>query len=181
MYNGAVVVAYKGLVSSVIKVVGILLLAVWTFITAVLTWCMGTRRRIDRPALVDANRLDLNDQSKSTKSFLGIHKAIHLFLGGAEKKMRPGPVSYSDLSIGVERGAAQPPNGLVLATLLALCPGPTWPGPSQERRVSDEYYERVGITPRVSRPEPTTPITLLPSCRRANLIRLVSRETPFSP
>ena len=128
MYNGAVVVAYEGLVSSVIKVVGILLLAVWTFITAVLTWRMGTRRRIDRPALVDANRLDLNDQSKSTKSFLGIHKAIHLFLGGAEKKMRPGPVSYSDLSIGVERGGGASPKWTSFSDSLGSVPRPNVAG-----------------------------------------------------
>jgi hypothetical protein len=36
MYNGAVVVAYEGFVSSVIKVVGILLLAVMNVHTAVL-------------------------------------------------------------------------------------------------------------------------------------------------
>ena len=43
MYDGVVVVAYEGFVPSIIKVVGLLLLAVWTFIMAVLMWRYGGR------------------------------------------------------------------------------------------------------------------------------------------
>lgn len=50
MYNGAVVVAYQGFVSSIVKLVGLLLLAVWAFIMAVLMWRKGGRRRIARSA-----------------------------------------------------------------------------------------------------------------------------------
>ena len=47
MYDGAVVVAYEGFVPSIIKLVGLLLLAVWAFIMAVLMWRYGgSRRRI---------------------------------------------------------------------------------------------------------------------------------------
>jgi hypothetical protein len=45
MYDGAVVVAYEGFVPSVIKLVGLLLLAVWTFVMAVLMWRYGGRGR----------------------------------------------------------------------------------------------------------------------------------------
>src|SRR5215212_4506088 len=44
MYDGAVVVAYEGFVPSIVKLVGILLLAVWAFIMAVLMWRNGSRR-----------------------------------------------------------------------------------------------------------------------------------------
>lgn len=50
MYNGAVVVAYQGFVPSTIKLVGLLLLAVWAFIMAALMWRKGRRRRIARLA-----------------------------------------------------------------------------------------------------------------------------------
>jgi hypothetical protein len=46
MYDGAVVVAYEGFASSIIKVVGLLLLAVWAFIMAFLMWRYGGRRHI---------------------------------------------------------------------------------------------------------------------------------------
>src|SRR5215210_3610236 len=45
MYNGVVVVAYEGFVPSIIKLVGLLLLAVWAFIMAFLMWRNGGRRR----------------------------------------------------------------------------------------------------------------------------------------
>ena len=48
MYNGAVEVAYEGFVSSIIKLVGLLLLAVWAFVMAALMWRNGSRRRIGR-------------------------------------------------------------------------------------------------------------------------------------
>jgi hypothetical protein len=48
MYDGAVVVAYEGFASSIIKVVGLLLLAVWAFIMAFLMWRYGSSRRIAR-------------------------------------------------------------------------------------------------------------------------------------
>ena len=48
MYNGAVEVAYEGFVSSIIKVVGLLLLAVWAFVMAALMWRNGSRRRLAR-------------------------------------------------------------------------------------------------------------------------------------
>jgi len=48
MYDGAVVVAYEGFVPSIIKLVGLLLLAVWAFIMAVLMWRNGSRRRTVR-------------------------------------------------------------------------------------------------------------------------------------
>jgi uncharacterized membrane protein YdbT with pleckstrin-like domain len=44
MYDGAVVVAYEGFVPSVVKLVGLLLLAVWAFIMAVLMWRYGSGR-----------------------------------------------------------------------------------------------------------------------------------------
>jgi hypothetical protein len=50
MYDGAVVVAYEGFAPSNIKLVGLLLLAVWAFIMAVLMWRNGGRgRRIAHP------------------------------------------------------------------------------------------------------------------------------------
>ena len=51
MYNGAVVVSYKGFVPSIIKLVGLVLLAVWACIMAVLMWRNGSRRRIAGPEL----------------------------------------------------------------------------------------------------------------------------------
>ena len=48
MYNGAVEVAYEGFVSSIIKLVGLLLLAVWAFVMAALMWRNGSRRRLAR-------------------------------------------------------------------------------------------------------------------------------------
>jgi len=48
MYNGAVVVAYQGFVTSIVKTVGLLLLAVWAFVMAVLMWRNGSRRRLAR-------------------------------------------------------------------------------------------------------------------------------------
>ena len=48
MYDGAVVVAYEGFVPSIIKLVSLLLLAVWAFIMAFLMWRNGGRRRITR-------------------------------------------------------------------------------------------------------------------------------------
>jgi len=48
MYDGAVVVAYEGFVPSIVKKVGLLLLAVWAFVMAVLMWRNGSRRRIAR-------------------------------------------------------------------------------------------------------------------------------------
>jgi hypothetical protein len=52
MYNGVVVVAYEGFVPSIIKLVGLLLLAVWAFIMAFLMWRNGGRRRIARLGLL---------------------------------------------------------------------------------------------------------------------------------
>ena len=49
MYDGAVMVAYEGFLPSNIKVVGLLLLAVWAFIVAFLMWRNGGRGRIARP------------------------------------------------------------------------------------------------------------------------------------
>jgi hypothetical protein len=48
MYNGAVEVAYEGFVPSIVKVVGLLLLAVWAFVMAALMWRNGSRRRVAR-------------------------------------------------------------------------------------------------------------------------------------
>jgi hypothetical protein len=48
MYDGAVVVAYKGFVPSIVKLVGLLLLAVWAFVMAAFMWRNGSRRRITR-------------------------------------------------------------------------------------------------------------------------------------
>jgi hypothetical protein len=45
MYNSAVVVAYEGFVPSIIKVVGLVLLAVWALIMAVLMWRKSSRQR----------------------------------------------------------------------------------------------------------------------------------------
>ena len=48
MYNGVVEVAYEGFVASVVKLVGLALLALWAFVMAVLMWREGNRRRIIR-------------------------------------------------------------------------------------------------------------------------------------
>ena len=51
MYDGAVVVAYDGFVADIVKLVGLLLLAIWAFIMAFLMWRNGgSRRRIARLA-----------------------------------------------------------------------------------------------------------------------------------
>jgi NADH:ubiquinone oxidoreductase subunit 3 (subunit A) len=49
MYDGAVVVAYEGFVQSIVKVVGLLLLAVWAFVMAAFMWRNVSRRRLARP------------------------------------------------------------------------------------------------------------------------------------
>jgi len=56
VYNGAVEVAYEGFVPSVVKLVGILLLAVWAFVMAVLMLrhAGGRRRRGAHPAAAPA-------------------------------------------------------------------------------------------------------------------------------
>ena len=48
MYNGVVEVAYEGFVPSIIKLVGLALLAVWANIMAVMMWRNGGRRRVTR-------------------------------------------------------------------------------------------------------------------------------------
>jgi hypothetical protein len=48
MYNGVIEVAYEGFVASVVKLVGLALLALWVFVMAVLMWREGGRRRITR-------------------------------------------------------------------------------------------------------------------------------------
>jgi hypothetical protein len=48
MYNGAVAVAFEGFGPSIIKLVGIFLLVVWTFIMAVLMWRNSSRQPIAR-------------------------------------------------------------------------------------------------------------------------------------
>ena len=48
VYDGVVVVAYEGLVADIVKLVGLLLLAVWAFVMAALMWRTGSRRRIAR-------------------------------------------------------------------------------------------------------------------------------------
>jgi hypothetical protein len=48
MYDGAVVVAYEGFVPDIVKLVGLLLLAVWAFVMAALMWRNGSRRRLAR-------------------------------------------------------------------------------------------------------------------------------------
>jgi hypothetical protein len=45
MYDGAVVVAYEGFVADIVKLVGLLLLAVWGFIMAFLMWRNSSSRR----------------------------------------------------------------------------------------------------------------------------------------
>jgi hypothetical protein len=45
VYDGVGVVAYEGFVPSTVKLVGLLLLAVWAFIMAFLMWRNGGRRR----------------------------------------------------------------------------------------------------------------------------------------
>jgi uncharacterized membrane protein YhaH (DUF805 family) len=57
MYNGVVEVAYEGFGPSIVKLVGILLLAVWAFIMAVLMLRNGSRRRIARPVSTPAGRV----------------------------------------------------------------------------------------------------------------------------
>src|SRR5829696_7682679 len=48
MYNGAVEVAYEGFVPSIVKTVGLLLLAVWALVMAAFMWRNGSRRRLAR-------------------------------------------------------------------------------------------------------------------------------------
>src|SRR5947209_18463528 len=50
MYDGAVVVAFEGFVPSIIKLVGLFLLAVWAVVMAFLMWRNSSRRRITRVA-----------------------------------------------------------------------------------------------------------------------------------
>ncbi|MCD6054241.1 MAG: hypothetical protein K0Q96_1433 [Rubrobacteraceae bacterium] len=56
MYDGAVMVAYEGFLPSNIKVVGLLLFAVWAFIVAFLMWRNGGRGRIARPESTPRSR-----------------------------------------------------------------------------------------------------------------------------
>jgi hypothetical protein len=48
MYNGVIEVSYEGFVASVVKLVGLALLALWAFVMAVLMWREGGRRRVTR-------------------------------------------------------------------------------------------------------------------------------------
>jgi len=48
MYDGVVVVAHQGFVPDIIKLVGLLLLAVWAFVMAALMWRNSSRRRVAR-------------------------------------------------------------------------------------------------------------------------------------
>jgi hypothetical protein len=48
MYHGAVVVSYEGFGPSIPNLVGLVLLAVWAFIMAILMWRNSSRRRIAR-------------------------------------------------------------------------------------------------------------------------------------
>jgi uncharacterized membrane protein YdbT with pleckstrin-like domain len=51
MYDGAVMVSYEGFIADIVKLVGLLLLAVWAFVGASLMWRYGSsRRRMARPA-----------------------------------------------------------------------------------------------------------------------------------
>jgi hypothetical protein len=45
MYDGAVVVSYEGFVADIVKLVGLLVLAIWVFIMAFLMWRNASRRR----------------------------------------------------------------------------------------------------------------------------------------
>jgi hypothetical protein len=54
MYNGVVEVAYEGFGPSIVKLVGLVLLAVWAFIMAVLMWRNRSRRGIARPVSTPA-------------------------------------------------------------------------------------------------------------------------------
>jgi hypothetical protein len=55
MYNGVVEVAYEGFVPSIIKLLGLLLLAVWAFILAYLMWRNSSCRRLTRLATTSAD------------------------------------------------------------------------------------------------------------------------------
>ena len=46
MYDGAVVVSYEGFVADIVKLAGLLLLAIWAFIMAFLMWRNGSSRRL---------------------------------------------------------------------------------------------------------------------------------------
>jgi len=48
MYNGVIEVAFQGFVGSIIKLVGLALLALWAIVMGVLMWHDGGRRRIAR-------------------------------------------------------------------------------------------------------------------------------------
>jgi len=49
VYNGVVEVAYEGFVPSVVKLIGLALLAVWAFVMAFLMWREGGRRHSSGP------------------------------------------------------------------------------------------------------------------------------------
>lgn len=49
MYDGTVVVSYEGFIPSIIKLVGLVVLAVWAFVMTFLMWRNGGRGRIARP------------------------------------------------------------------------------------------------------------------------------------
>ena len=49
MYNSAVVVAYKGFVTSISGMVGLLFMTIWVFIMAVLMWRNSNRQAISGP------------------------------------------------------------------------------------------------------------------------------------
>jgi hypothetical protein len=49
MYNSAVVVAYKGFVTSISGMVGLLFMTIWVFIRAVLMWRNSNRQAISGP------------------------------------------------------------------------------------------------------------------------------------
>ena len=55
MYNGVVEVAYEGFVPSIVKLVGLVLLAVWVFVMAIFMWRNGSRRRIARLGTITAD------------------------------------------------------------------------------------------------------------------------------
>jgi hypothetical protein len=54
MYNGVVEVAYEGFVPSIIKLLRLLLVAVWALIMAYLMW-LNSRRRLTRLATTSAD------------------------------------------------------------------------------------------------------------------------------
>ena len=87
MFNGAVVVAYEGFVPSIVKLAGLLLLAVWVFVTAFSMWRMA--------GVVDASlvRSRLPKRRHSKRSALSDSTPVQ------GREYTPGPYSHKLVAV----------------------------------------------------------------------------------